>query len=73
MPESIPLPGVNRTWKVRVANDIDEPKVQTSILTRAATLLALHDRVKKTETFKQFRELHPKAEIVEVVFMGQLE
>lgn len=71
--ETIPLPGLKRIWRVRVADNIDTPQFQTHILLRAESALDAIGKAIKSATFKKFQDPHPSAQVVEVTFGGVIE
>lgn len=74
MAETIPLPALKRLWKVRFADSLDTPKVQSTVLVRGAhTAFDAMTQCKKYEGWAAFKAMYPDAEIAGCDFSGHLE
>ncbi len=70
----IPLPALNRLWKVRFADSIQTPKTAGTVLIRgASTVFEAVTKSKKTLGWKAFSEQFPNAEVVGCEYAGEVE
>jgi hypothetical protein len=69
----IPLPGLKRVWKVRIADSIEKPQVATAIMVRGETAMDALTKTPRTESFQAFKHQHQDAGVVEILYLGQIE
>lgn len=69
----IPLPGLKRVWKVRIADSIEKPQMTTAIMVRGETAQDALTKTPRTEGFQAFKGQFKEAGIVEILYLGQME
>lgn len=68
------LPNMRRLWRVKFADNMDNPRVSSVVLIRgAASVFDAGTKAKGMEGWKNFQQAYPSAEIVGVEYAGRLE